>query len=215
MPPSYESFPAVTDVLQWLDWAGIAVFALTGALVAARKHMDPFGFALLGTVTGIGGGTLRDVLLGERPVPWISDPTPVFICLAVAALAFFTAHHFARGSRASILLWADAIGLALFTVTGTAKALNVGAPPAAAIMMGVVTATFGGIIRDILAGDVPMALRRDVYVTAALAGAIVFIVANQFMYFAIDDILGFTTVFVIRGLAIVHGWSLPQYDREA
>lgn len=215
MPPSYEAFPAVTDFLQWLDWAGIAVFALTGALVAARKHMDPFGFALLGTVTGIGGGTLRDVLLGERPVPWINDPTPVLICLVVAALAFFTAHYFERVGRARILLWADAIGLALFTVTGTAKALNVGAPPVAAIMMGVVTATFGGIIRDILAGDVPMALRRDIYVTASLAGAVTFIAANQFISNAVDDILGFAAVFVIRALAIRYSWTLPQYDERA
>ena len=102
----------MTGLLPWLEWAGVAVFALTGALVAARKQMDPFGFALLGTVTGIGGGTLRDILLGARPVPWIGDPTVVAICVAVSLAAFFTAHHFESEGRARTLLWADALGLA-------------------------------------------------------------------------------------------------------
>ncbi|MGU9979935.1 trimeric intracellular cation channel family protein [Phreatobacter sp. HK31-P] len=201
----------MTGLLPWLEWAGVAVFALTGALVAARKQMDPFGFALLGTVTGIGGGTLRDVLLGARPVPWILDPTVVIICAVVALAAFFTAHHFEREGRARTILWADAMGLALFTVTGTAKALEAGAPAISAVLLGVVTATFGGIIRDILAGDVPLALRRDVYVTASLAGAIAFVLANRFLSPAFDDLLGFAVVFTIRGLAIARSWSLPQY----
>lgn len=201
----------MTGLLPWLEWAGVAVFALTGALVAARKHMDPFGFALLGTVTGIGGGTLRDVLLGVRPVPWILDPTVVIICLVVSLAAFFTAHLFEREGRAQAILWADALGLALFTVTGTAKALDAGAPAISAMMLGVVTATFGGIIRDILAGDVPLALRRDIYVTAALAGAVAFVLANRFLSPEVDDIIGFVVVFVTRALAIRRGWSLPQY----
>jgi len=201
----------MTGLLPWLEWAGVAVFALTGALVAARKQMDPFGFVLLGTVTGIGGGTLRDVLLGARPVPWILDPTVAIICAAVSLAAFFTAHQFERDGRARTILWADALGLALFTVTGTAKALEAGAPAISAMLLGVVTATFGGIIRDILAGDVPLALRRDVYVTASLAGAGAFALANRTVSPDIDDLIGFVVVFAIRALAIRRNWSLPQY----
>lgn len=204
----------MTGLLPWLEWAGIAVFALTGALVAARKQMDPFGFALLGTVTGIGGGTLRDVLLGIRPVTWIIDPTAVVICAAVALAAFFTAHLFERQDRARAILWADALGLALFTATGAARALDAGAPAISAVLLGVVTATFGGIIRDILAGDVPLALRRDVYVTASLAGAVAFVAVNRWISPDFDDLAGFATVLVIRSLAIRGNWSLPTYGRR-
>jgi len=204
----------MTGLLPWLEWAGIAVFALTGALVAARKQMDPFGFALLGTVTGIGGGTLRDVLLGISPVTWIIDPTAVVICAAVALAAFFTADLFEREDRARAILWADAVGLALFTATGAARALDAGAPAISAVLLGVVTATFGGIIRDILAGDVPLALRRDVYVTASLAGALAFVAVNRWVSPDLDDLAGFTTAFVIRALAIRGNWSLPTYGRR-
>lgn len=204
----------MTGLLPWLEWAGVAVFALTGALVAARKQMDPFGFVLLGTVTGIGGGTLRDVLLGVRPVPWILDPAVVIICAAVSLVAFVSAHQFEREGRTRVILWADALGLALFTVTGTAKALEAGAPAISAVLLGVVTATFGGIIRDMLAGDVPLALRRDVYVTASLAGAVAFALANRFVSPDLDDLCGFAVAFAIRGLAIRHGWSLPTYGKR-
>ncbi len=198
-------------LLPWLEWVGVAVFALTGALVAARKQMDPFGFALLGTVTGIGGGTLRDVLLGAAPVPWILDPAPVIICAGVSTIAFFTAHLFQTEGRARTLLWADALGLALFAVTGTAKALSNGAPTVSAILLGVITATFGGIIRDILAGDVPLVLRRDIYVTAALAGATAFALTTRLLPAVAAALLGFAICFGARAFAIVKGWSLPQY----
>jgi uncharacterized membrane protein YeiH len=201
----------VGGLLPWLEWAGVAVFALTGALVAARKQMDPFGFVLLGTVTGIGGGTLRDVLLGAAPVPWILDPAPVMICAVVATAAFFTAHLFQSEGRARTLLWADALGLSLFAVTGTAKALGNGAPTISAILLGVITATFGGIIRDILAGDVPLVLRRDIYVTAALAGATTFAFASGVMQGVAAALLGFAIAFGARAFAIIRGWSLPQY----
>jgi uncharacterized membrane protein YeiH len=201
----------VTGLLPWIEWVGVAVFALTGALVAARKAMDPFGFALLGTVTGIGGGTLRDVLLGLSPVPWILDPTVAIICVAVSVAAFFTAHLFQSEGRARTLLWADSLGLALFAVTGTAKALGAGAPTVSAVLLGVITATFGGIIRDILAGDVPLVLRRDIYVTAALAGATVFALALAMVPMPVAALLGFAVAFGARAFAIAWGWSLPQY----
>src|SRR6187402_2708722 len=126
-------FQTATSIL---DWLGIIAFTITGALVASRKQMDVVGFAVLGTVTGIGGGTLRDVLLGS-PVFWIREPTYLLTCALVSVLVFFAAHI--PQSRYRYLLWLDAIGLALFAVAGAEKALQAGASPLVAIVMGVVT----------------------------------------------------------------------------
>jgi uncharacterized membrane protein YeiH len=106
-----------------LDWLGIAVFAITGALVASRNQMDVVGFMLLGTVTGIGGGTIRDILLGIHPILWVEHPEYLAVCIAVSLIVFFTAHLV--GSRMKLILWADAIGLALFSIVGAERALAV------------------------------------------------------------------------------------------
>lgn len=197
-------------VLSSLNWFGIVVFAVTGALVASRKEMDIFGFMLLGTVTGIGGGTLRDVLLGQLPVFWITEPAYVAMCVAPAALVFFTAHLF--GSRYRALLWLDAVGLAFFCVVGAEKALAANTGAVIAVVMGVVTATFGGIIRDVLGGESPVVLRREIYVTAALAGAIIYVGLRAFEGFGTAAALaGFLVCLVIRGLALQFHWSLPTY----
>lgn len=195
-------------VLASINWFGVVVFAVTGALVASRKQMDIFGFMLLGTVTGIGGGSLRDVLLGTLPVFWVREPAYVAVCLAPAALVFFTAHLV--GSRYRLLLWLDAVGLSFFCVVGADKALGEG--PFIAVVMGVVTATFGGIIRDVLGGESPVILRREIYVTAALAGAITYVGLR-----ALDGagllpaLAGFLVCLAIRGLALHFHWSLPAY----
>jgi uncharacterized membrane protein YeiH len=198
---------AITAVL---DWLGIVVFAVTGALVASRKQMDIVGFALLGIVTGIGGGTIRDLLLGAAPVFWVREPAPIIVCALVAGITFFTAHI--PQSRYMLVLWLDAIGLAVFTVTGAETALAAGASPPVACMMGVVTATFGGIIRDILGGEIPIILRREIYVTAALLGALV-LVALQGLGVERDAaaMAGFAAAFGLRGAALTWRWSLPRY----
>src|SRR3954449_327510 len=146
-----------------LDWFGVVVFAVSGALVASRKQMDISGFALLGTVTGIGGGTLRDILLGQLPVFWVREPAYFISCVMVSAFVFFTAHI--PQSRYRLLLWFDALGLALFATTGAERALLAGSGPALAIAMGVITATFGGIIRDALGAEGPIVLSPEIYVT--------------------------------------------------
>ena len=157
---------------QALDWFGIIVFAVSGSLVASRKQLDAIGFILLGTVTGVGGGSLRDVLLGQLPVFWVSEPVYLLVCTAVSLTAFFLAQI--PASRYTVLLWCDAVGMALFSVSGAETALLAGASAPVAVAMGVVTATFGGIIRDILGGESPVVLRREIYVTAALTGAALF-----------------------------------------
>ena len=198
-----------------VEAAGVAVFALTGALVAARKGMDPFGFILLGTVTGVGGGTLRDLVLG-RTVFWVQDPTDVLLCSGVALAAWFFAY--ARpgvmdgwaGKR--LLVWADAAGLALFAVIGTLKALDSGVPMLSATALGAMTATFGGILRDILAGDRPMVLwSRDFYVTAAAAGAgATALLAGFGVHPAVVMLGGLLAGFGLRAGSILFGWSFPQ-----
>src|SRR5215212_4223914 len=158
--------------LTTLDFFGVGVFAVTGALVASRKQMDIVGFALLGTVTGVGGGSVRDLLLG-LPVFWVQQPLYGVICIVVSAVVFFTAHI--PESRYRLLMWLDAVGLSFFCVVGAAKGLDTGAGPLIAVVMAVITASFGGIIRDILGGESPFLLRKEIYVTAALAGAVTFV----------------------------------------
>ena len=197
-----------------IDWFGTAVFAVTGALVASRKRMDIFGFILLGCVTGMGGGILRDVMLGALPVFWVCEPVYLAICVAVSAATFFLAHI--PESRYRVLLWLDAAGLALFCVVGADRALVAGARPSIAVAMGVVSATFGGIIRDILGGESPLILRREIYVTAALAGAAAYVgLAALGVPGAIAACAGFAACFIIRALALHYGWSMPVYRARA
>jgi uncharacterized membrane protein YeiH len=197
-----------------LDWFGVAVFAVTGALVASRKQMDLFGFALLGTVTGVGGGSVRDMLLGSLPVFWVQQPLYVAICVAVSAVVFFTAHI--PESRYRLLMWLDAVGLAFFCVVGASKGLEAGTGPFIAVVMAVITASFGGILRDVIGGETPFLLRKEIYVTAALAGAVVFVSALFFgRALAIPDtvgaVAGFVVCLVIRGFGLRYSLSLPVY----
>ncbi|CAX26097.1 putative membrane protein [Methylorubrum extorquens DM4] len=196
-----------------LDWIGVIVFTVTGALAASRKEMDFVGFAVLGTATGIGGGTLRDLLLG-LPVFWTVQPAYLLTCLTVAGLVFFTAHI--PQSRYRYLLWLDALGLALFAVAGTEKALEAGASPVVAIVMGVVTATFGGVIRDLLGGESPVILSREIYASAAGAGAAVF--AGLTLLDAPRECAlgtGFAIALLVRAASLHFGLTLPRYRPRA
>lgn len=200
----------LSSFISFLDAAAVAVFAVTGALVASRKQMDIFGFALLGTVTGVGGGTVRDVLLGHLPVFWVKQPSYAVIALFVSAIVFFTAHI--PESRYRLLLWLDAIGLSLVAVIGADKGLTANAGAFIAVVMGVVTAVFGGIIRDVLGGESPVILRREIYVIPAILGALTFVALKSAgTDHAAAAVAGFTGCFVLRGLALYYGWSLAPY----
>ena len=193
-----------------LDWLGVIVFAISGALVASRKQMDVVGFALLGTATGIGGGTLRDLLLGEGPVFWVQEPAYLVVCVSVSAAVFVTAH--VPQSRYRVLLWFDALGLALFAVSGAERALLAGSGPVVAMAMGMITATFGGVIRDVLGNEVPVVLSREIYVTAALVGAGVFVTLSLAgLPRESTLVIGLVAGFAVRGMALRRGWSLPRY----
>jgi uncharacterized membrane protein YeiH len=198
------------NVIALLDWLGIIVFSLAGALVASRNQMDLVGFVLLGTVTGIGGGTIRDLMLNIHPIFWIEQTSYVVVCAGVSTLAFFTAHLVQ--SRYRLILWLDAAGLALFAATGAERAIGAGSPLIVAIVMGMITACFGGIIRDTLSQERSIIFSYEIYVTAALASATTFVTLHSLglgREIAVSS--AFVVGLVLRGGAIQFGWSLPRY----
>jgi uncharacterized membrane protein YeiH len=198
----------VEILLTYFDLAGVFVFAISGALAAARKDMDLFGIIVLALMTAVGGGTLRDLVLGE-PVFWVQNTTSVWAALAAAGLSFLFARHLA--SRITWLKWADAAGLALFSVVGAEKALALSGSPLIAVMLGVGTGVMGGLIRDVICNEIPLVLKQEIYATAAFVGAGLFCL---FSYMGMDGSmalwLAIAFAFTIRAAAIWRGWTLPK-----
>ena len=193
-----------------LDWLGIIVFTMTGALVASRNQMDVIGFILLGTVTGIGGGTIRDLLLNADPILWIGRPQYLAVCIAVSVAVFFTAHLAA--SRHRIILWLDAVGLALFATAGAEKAIVLGEGALVAVTMGVITACFGGIIRDVLGKEDSIIFSHEIYVTAAVLAAVTYVALHGLgTPRELSILVALAAGFGLRAGALTFGWSLPRY----
>jgi uncharacterized membrane protein YeiH len=157
------------SVIHILDLIGTAVFATTGALVAGRKRMDTFGVVILGCVTAVGGGTLRDVVLGRSPVFWVSSPHYLAIATLAAIGTFVVAHRWRLPEMA--IAYADAVGLAVFTVMGFQAGFQTTHSFGISIVMGMTTGVVGGIIRDVLAGTIPLIFHKEIYALASLAGA--------------------------------------------
>lgn len=200
------------EVFSTLNIIGLFVFAVSGALTALRNDMDIFGVAMIAFVTGVGGGTIRDVLLGSFPVWWIAAPSAVFICLA-GAVAAMLAQPFID-SRLKALIWADAMGLAVFSVLGAQAALAADAPAVIAIFMGAVTATFGGVVRDVLLNEPPLILKQDIYATAALIGAGVYVgLIALGLAGSLAAIAAALTTFAIRAAAIIFDIPSPKFAR--
>lgn len=200
----------MNQLLIYFDLVGVFVFAVSGALAAVRNNMDIFGITVVALMPAVGGGTLRDLVLGE-PVFWVQNTTSIWAALAAAGLTFFVASKLE--SRMRWLIWADAAGLALFCVVGAEKALAVSGSPLIAIMLGVATGVAGGIIRDIICNEIPLVLRDDqeIYATAAFVGAGLYVATY---YGGIDPVyalwIGMGAAFVTRGAAIRLGWRLPR-----
>ncbi|MEO1038033.1 MAG: trimeric intracellular cation channel family protein [Pseudomonadota bacterium] len=207
---------SVELVFTLLDYAGIWLFALTGGIVAARKGLDVFGAAVIGAVTGMGGGTLRDLLLGELPVYWIDAPEYLLVAL-IGGVAGYYGSEIVRGevgSRLRALIWADAAGLAVFCVIGAQAGLAAGVHWSIALVTGVMSAAFGGLLRDIIVNEVPLVLREDVYALAALAGAGAYVLAVHLgMSTSIAAPLAALSAFTLRGCAIAFKWTLPTITR--
>lgn len=192
-----------------LDYVGMALFAATGALAASRKQLDIIGFFFLAAITGIGGGTVRDLVLGV-PVFWVEQPNYIVICVITALFLYFTAHL--AESRYRWLLWLDAVALSAYGVFGAYKGLLISEAPIVAVVMGTLTGTFGGVLRDVLANEPSVLLRRDVYVVAAMTGAAVFVLLEMAgLPLSLSAGLGFLSALITRAGALVFGWSLPVY----
>lgn len=199
-------------LVRFFDVLAAIVFAVSGSLVASRKGLDVMGFMWFAVITGVGGGTVRDVILNV-PVFWVQDPAYVSACLLTAVVMHFVAPSVE--SRYETLLWFDAFGLALVTVAGTVKASDVGAPPLVAIAMGAVTGVVGGIVRDTL-GHVPsVLLRHEIYVTASVLGGGTYVALNGVGVGRLPGMIAaFLMTFIVRSLAIRFGWSLPAFQRS-
>ena len=196
------------SALGWLDLFGIAVFAISGALVAARNRQTLVTFAFFALVTGVGGGTVRDLLIGA-PVFWVQDTRVPLLCLGIALLVWVTPVKFWRPAAVD---WFDAIGLAAYSVFGAAKAMQLGIDPLPAAIMGVITASVGGVIRDLISGEPSIIVRPELYVTAGALSAFAFVLLAQTgMPGIVAARIAFVAGFTLRALAIVKGLSLPAY----
>lgn len=165
-------------IIYTLDLCAVAVCAITATLEAHRRELDLLGVVVIAVISGIGGGTVRDLLLGRLPVYWVHDPIYVVVGMLTGTLTFFLGRKLILPKN--FFLIPDAIGLALFTAIGTSIAIQLDVPWLIAALMGVITGTFGGVIRDILCNEIPLIFRTDIYATASLAGALLLIALNHF-----------------------------------
>ena len=200
--------PQIPSALVLVDYFGILVFAVSGALLAAEKRQTLVTFIFFAVVTGVGGGTLRDLLIAA-PVFWVHTNATLLICIGAALLVWLVS---GRRFAGRALLWFDAAGFAAYAAYGAAKALGFGVAPVPAFAMGVMTACVGGIIRDVLAGEPSILMRPELYVTAAALAAGLFVVLSLLgVGIWIAAAIAILAGFGLRGAAIARGWSLPAY----
>jgi uncharacterized membrane protein YeiH len=199
------------SLLVALDLAAVIVFALTGALVASRAQLDIVGFVFVASLTAVGGGTVRDLLLDRNPVFWIAEPRTVGVAAGAAVIVFFTAHLLE--SRYKVIVWLDALALAIAVSAGVAAAQGLGQGPAITVIMGIVTGCLGGLMRDVVCNEVPLVLKQgELYVTAALAGAAAAVLAPLMTPHPLAPLAACTVLtFGLRAGSILFGWRLPVY----
>jgi len=201
------------DMITYLDYFGTIVFAMTGCLVAARKQSDILAFILLGLLTAVGGGTLRDLLIGRTPVFWLIDEIYLLLTITTAVIMFIGLHHIERIRHyRSMLLWSDAVGISTFTIIGTHIAVQSGIGFVPAILLGVSTACFGGILRDVLSNEITLIFRNDIYMTACIFGSIIYQIFYYFGYETLAVPMAFLACFSVRGLAIRYRLKLPGHN---
>ncbi|MBC7485425.1 MAG: trimeric intracellular cation channel family protein [Cytophagaceae bacterium] len=196
------------DIIYILDLIGTFAFAVSGTISGTEKKLDLFGGAVIAFVTAIGGGTLRDLLIGSRPVHWITDLNYSYAIFLAIILSYLLKASILKYKKTMFLF--DAIGIGIFTIIGVQKTLSFGLMPIIAIMMGTISAVFGGVIRDILCNRIPSILRKEIYATACVIGAILFLILDCFLLnMNVTISITILTIIVIRIFAIKKGWSLP------
>lgn len=195
-----------TELIYYVDLAGTFVFAVSGWLLASKKQLDFFGAAVISFITALGGGTLRDVLIGSTPVGWMQDLNYLLVIAAgMLATAFFK--RIFEKLRKTMFLF-DSIGIGLFTILGLQKTLDLGLSPIIAVMMGTISAVFGGVLRDTLVNEIPLIFRREVYATVCLAGGTVYLILGETpLNNDFRIIVTICTIITIRILAVVNNWS--------
>jgi uncharacterized membrane protein YeiH len=200
-------------VLYYLDLVGVAVFAASGVLAARDRELDLLGVVVVAAMTAIGGGTVRDLLLDRHPIFWVADPT--YLVVIIAAALVTAAYIRVRPPPGATMLVADALGLALFALSGAQVAEAAQCPPLIVVMLGTMTGVTGGVLRDIVTAQVPLILRREIYATAAIAGVTLYLalqasgISRQPAFVA-----GMIVVVVLRLLAIRYGLHLPVLRRS-
>ncbi|MBL4823411.1 MAG: trimeric intracellular cation channel family protein [Colwellia sp.] len=201
----------MNELLYWLDIFGIIVFSLSGALMAGRYKLDPFGVVVLASVTAVGGGTIRDVIL-QTPVFWVVQPIYLYVILTTALLTIVLIRQPKRIPKRFLLI-ADALGLALFAVLGTQKSLALGSPLPVAIVMGIITGVAGGMIRDVLCNVIPMILQKEIYALAAILGGGLFVIFHLLDWPENEaTITAISGALLLRLAAIYWKVSLPAFN---
>jgi uncharacterized membrane protein YeiH len=193
-----------------IDILGTFSFAAAGAFAAMDKKLDPFGVLIIAFATAIGGGTIRDVLLGRLPVAWLTNSTAIFVIIIGASAALFFSNSLKKFDR--LLFYFDAMGLGLFTMIGIETAIEQKLSSGICIMLGTVTGCFGGVLRDVLLNNVPLIFQKEIYASASIMGGIVFfLLISVQLPFAYAYSIGILIVFTVRVLAVRFSWSLPKF----
>ena len=207
LPPPPQALPLLLHAIELL---GVAVFAISGALAAGRRSLDLIGVVVIATVTAVGGGPLRDLLL-DRTVFWISDPAYLYVCLIAALLTIIYARY--RHPPDRLILYADALGLALFSISGAQIAQNLGHGGIVVVIMGTATGVAGGLLRDVLCAEIPLILRRGrMYASAAIAGVTIYLLLETLLDRTLAAMLGMATIAGLRLAAIAWDLTLPVFS---
>lgn len=198
-------------LIHLFDLLGVAVFAITGALAAQGKKLDILGVVVLGIVTALGGGSIRDITLNQHPLIWIENSTYLWVAIISAVAAFFGCRYLTYPRRLMLLL--DALGMSLFAVLGAQKATALGMPPVIAVMMAMLTGCAGGMIRDILTRQIPLVLQRngELYATCALIGAVIYVLFSGYIPEPLLMLVSISVAFVIRLASLYAGLELPEF----
>lgn len=193
--------------LDTLDLIGTFVFAISGTLAASNQRFDVFGALVIAFVTAVGGGTVRDLLIGSHPIAWMQDLRYLYTIIAAVICSYFFKRYILK-LRKTLFLF-DTIGIGLFTILGVQKTLDMGLSPVIAVMMGTVSAVFGGVIRDTFCNLVPLIFRKEVYATACIVGAVLFLFLSRYLSQDICILITVTAIILLRIVAVRQKWSLP------